>query len=136
MPATSRVVFLLVLSLLVGCQAPTPPTEAPHQYSHLVRVTVAQAKARPDTAVFWLRNSGPAKARTLMIDLGIDYLRYDRGDDLLCVWSGEGVSPAIGYVTAPSSGTAPTDSVGRHCNIEGSCSTSIASEEWARFRCE
>ena len=132
----STLVLLLLGGSGVGCKAPTPPTEAPSAYDQLVQQALAQAEARPDTSFFWLRNSGNAQARSLMLDLGVDYLRYDRGADILCVWSGEGLWPARGYVTAPSSGRIPADSVGMLCNIEGTCDSEIITEKWSRFRCE
>jgi hypothetical protein len=101
-----------------------------------VQQAIAEAEARPDTAFFWLSNTGNAQARSLMLDLGLDYLRYDRGGDLLCVWTGEGLWPARGYVTAPVSNRVPADSVGILCNIEGTCSVEQVSERWCRFRCE
>jgi hypothetical protein len=130
----------LVVSLLatfaVGCEPPTPPAEAPQKYDRLMRHALAQAEARADTTLFWLRNTGHAPARSLMLDLGVDYLRYDRTSDVLCVWTGEGLRPARGYVAAPASGAVPTDSVGRRCNIEGTCTAEPVTETWSRFRCE
>jgi hypothetical protein len=120
----------------VGCQSPTPPTKAPNAYNQLVQQAIAEAEARPDTAFFWLSNTGNARARSLMLDLGLDYLRYDRGNDLLCVWTGEGLWPARGYVTAPASNRVPADSVGLLCNIEGACAVEAVSDRWTRFRCE
>lgn len=127
---------LLLLALGTGCQPPTPPTEASTQYDQLVQQAIAQAEAQADTSLFWLRNTGNAQARSLMLDLGVDYLRYDRGADVLCAWSGEGLWPARGYVTAPAAGTVPTDSIGMLCNIEGTCSAEAISARWGRFECE
>jgi len=122
---------------LVGCQPPTPPSEAPAQYNQLVQRAVAQAKAQSDSSLFWLRNTGNAQARSLMLDLGVDYLRYDREANVLCAWSGEGLWPARGYVTAPtSSGVVPPDSIGVLCNIEGTCTAEPVTKQWHRFRCE
>lgn len=118
-----------------GCEPPTPPAEAPAEYNRLVQIAVSQAEARPDTSFFWLRNTGVAPARTLMLDLGIDQLRYDRSADVLCVWRGEGLWPARGYVTAPSSGTISPDSVGTLCNIEGDCSAERTTDQWWQFEC-
>jgi hypothetical protein len=129
-------VLLVVLAVgLVGCEAPTSPADASGPYNQLVQVTVSRAEARADTSLFWLRNTGPPQARTLMVDLGIDNLRYDREADALCVWSGEGLWPARGFVTAPSGGTVPSDSVGAHCNIEGDCTAAKSTEQWWRFEC-
>ena len=120
----------------IGCQSPTPPSEASAQYGELVQQAVAQAEARRDTAFFWLSNTSNTRARSLMLELGLDYLRYDRAADILCTWSGEGLQPARGYVTAPSAGNAPIDSIGPLCNIEGTCSAEPVTESWSRFRCE
>ncbi len=128
--------ILLLAVGLVGCQPPTPPSEASAQYDQLVQQAIAQAKAQSDTSLFWLRNTGNAQARSLMIDLGVDYLRYDRDADVLCAWTGEGLWPARGYATAPASGTVPTDSLGLLCNIEGTCTAEPVTNQWHRFRCE
>lgn len=131
-----RLACVVMLGLgAVACSSPTPPGEAPAQYNRLVQVVVSQAEARPDTSFFWLRNTGTAEGRTLMLDLGIDQLRYDRGADALCVWSGEGLWPASGFVTAPSTGTIPVDSVGALCNIEGTCTAEPSTDRWWRFEC-
>lgn len=123
------------VGFLTGCEPPTPPTEAPRQYDQLARQALAQTKAEADSSLFWLRNTGNAQARSLMLDLGVDYLRYDRGTDVLCVWSGEGLWPARGYVTSPVAETAPTDSIGALCNIEGTCTAELTTMRWARFEC-
>jgi len=124
-------------ALLVGCgDGITPPSEAPAQYDQLVRLAVAETEARPDTSLFWLRNTGPAQARSLMVGLGVNYLRYDRATGVLCVWRGEGIRPAHGYGTTPSAERAPTDSIGVRCNIEGQCSTSAPTGGWTPFTCE
>lgn len=131
----SLVAAFLALSLL-SCQSQTSPSDAPQGYDQLVQHALAEAEARKDTSFFWLRNTGNAQARSLMLDLGVDYLRYDRNADVLCVWTGEGLWPARGYVTAPEAGRVPVDSVGRLCNIEGTCSAERVTEKWGRFRCE
>lgn len=127
----------LVLAVgLAGCQSPASPSEAPARYDQLVQQAIAQAEGRPDTSFFWLRNTGEAQARSLMLDLGVDYLRYDRAADALCVWSGEGLWPARGYVTAPVSRAVPRDSVGILCNIEGTCTAEPVNDIWLRFECK
>lgn len=128
--------LLLFAGSGVACQSPTPPSAAPTEYRQLVQRVVAAAEARPDTSFFWLSNTGDARARSLMLDLGLDYLRYDRSADVLCVWTGEGLWPARGYVTAPDAGQVPADSVGPLCNIEGSCTVEPATDTWNAFRCE
>lgn len=136
-PLFPHVILLLVLVVGgMGCESVTSPSEAPQTYDQLVQQAIAQAEARPDTSFFWLRNTRNAQARSLMLELGIDYLRYDRGADVLCAWSGEGLWPARGYATAPASGTVPTDSVGIHCNIEGTCSAEAVTDKWVEFECE
>lgn len=126
----------LLLVVLTGCQSPTSPSEAPDQYNQLAQRALANAEARPDTSFFWLSNTGDTQARSLMLDLGIDYLRYDRSADILCLWTGEGLWPARGYATAPKTGRAPADSVGLLCDIEGSCTVGRLTETWSEFRCE
>ena len=128
--------LFIVLGSLLGCEPPTSPAEAPQQYDQLVQQAIAQAEARRDTTLFWLRNTGNAQARSLMLELGLDYLRYDRKRDVLCVWAGEGLQSARGYVTSLSSGTVPADSVGLLCDIEGRCSAEPVTERWSRFRCQ
>lgn len=127
---------VLILLVVAGCESVISPSEAPQKYDQLVQQAIAQAEARSDTSFFWLRNTGNAQARSLMLDLGVDYLRYDRAADVLCVWSGEGLWPARGYMTAPASGTVPVDSVGQLCNIEGRCSVESEIPPWSQFRCE
>jgi hypothetical protein len=135
-PFWTLVVLLLLAGGGVACQSPTPPSEAPAEYRQLVQRAVAAAEARPDTAFFWLSNTGDPRARSLMLDLDLDYLRYDRSADVLCLWTGEGLWPARGYVTAPAAGRAPADSVGLLCNIEGACTVEAVTETWNQFRCE
>jgi hypothetical protein len=129
------VAAVCLLVAAAGCEPPTPPSEAPGQYDQLAQHAIAETRARADSTLFWLRNTGNAQARTLMLDLGVDYLRYNRGADALCVWSGEGLWPARGYITAPDSGVVPTQSVGQLCNIEGRCSAEVVTEQWSRFEC-
>jgi hypothetical protein len=124
-----------LLFVAAGCEPPTPPSEAAGEYDQLVQQALAETKARADSTLFWLRNTGNAQARTAMLALGVDYLRYDRAAGVVCVWSGEGLWPARGYVTAPEADTVPTDSVGVLCNIEGTCTAEVVSEQWARFEC-
>lgn len=129
--------LVVALAVFMGCnESMTPPAEAPQRYDQLVQQAIAQAEARPDTSFFWLSNTRNAEARSLMIDLGVDYLRYDRRADVLCMWTGEGLWPARGYATAPVSGSLARDSVGRLCNIEGTCRADSASGAWVQFRCE
>lgn len=131
------VVIVLAVAVLTGCgESIRSPSEASREYDQLVQAAVTQAEGRADTSFFWLRNTGNAQARSLMLDLGVDYLRYDRSADVLCAWTGEGLWPAHGYVTAPVSGTMPTDSVGLLCNIEGVCRVDSVTGPWYRFQCE
>jgi len=127
---------LLVGTLVMGCQSPSTAATATKKYDQLVRQALAQAQARPDTSFFWLTNTGTPEARSLMLDLGIDYLRYDREADVLCVWAGGWVQPAEGYVTAPTSNQIPADSVAALCTVEGPCSVDSVMEDWSRFQCE
>lgn len=130
-------VLVLTVGVLTGCgESIRSPSEAARAYDQLVQVAVTQAEGRADTSFFWLRNTGNAQARTLMLDLGVDYLRYDRSADVLCAWTGEGLWPARGFVTAPASGTVPTDSVGHLCNIEGACQADSLTGAWYQFECE
>lgn len=130
---------VLVVALIggsgVGCQSPTPPSKATATYDRLVREALAQAKARPDTSLFWFTNTGTEVARSLMIDLQVDYLRYDRRADVFCVWTGGTLRPVQGYVTAPVSNEIPADSIAALCTVDGPCSTESVTENWSRFRC-
>jgi len=126
---------VLLTGILVGCGSPTSPSEAPQTYDRLVQVAAAQAEGRPDTSFFWLTNTGVTSARTLMLDLGVDYVRYDRSADVLCAWAGEGLQPARGYVTDLSSGPVPADSVGDLCDIEGTCVAEPVTDRWTSFQC-
>lgn len=133
-----RLVVALLLGaggMLVGCQSTTPPSEAGEQYRELMQVAAVAGEARPDTSFFWLRNTGNARARSLMLELGVDFLYYDRGKGVLCLWSGEGLWPARGYVTSVPAGHPQADSVGALCDIEGECSATPVTDTWARFNC-
>lgn len=134
-PPPLAFLLIVLVGLGTGCEPPTSPEEAPQQYEELLQVTTAATEARPDTSIFWLQNTGPARARTLMLDLEINALHYDRAKGVLCVWNGEGLTPARGYVTALPAATPQTDSVGVLCNIEGDCSASALTDTWAQFRC-
>jgi len=122
--------------MVSGCQSPTSPAEAPREYDRLVGQALAQAQARPDTAFFWFTNTGTDQARSLMLKLGVDYLRYDRGADVLCIWTGEWIRPAQGYATAPASDRIPVDSLATLCNLEGTCAVDSVTTTWSRFQCE
>lgn len=124
-----------ITGLLMGCESMTSPVEAPNKYQELMQVAAAQGQARPDTSFFWLRNAGNARGRSLMIELGINYLHYDRRNGVLCMWSGEGLWPARGYVTSVPAGRPQTDSVGVLCDIEGECTATAVTETWAQFEC-
>lgn len=100
-----------------------------------MQLAASEAEANPDTSFFWLRNTGHARARSLMLDLGVDFLKYDRKKGVLCLWTGEGLRPAQGYVTMIPSARPPTDSVGLLCDIEGECASSVLTETWTQFRC-
>lgn len=135
---SSRVLLLVAIGitgLLMGYESMTSPVQAPDKYQELMQVAAAQGQARPDTSFFWLRNTGNARGRSLMLELGINYLHYDRRNGVLCAWSGEGLWSARGYVTSVPAGRPQTDSVGVLCDIEGECTATAVTETWAQFEC-
>lgn len=120
---------------LSGCQVPTPPTEASESYERLVRLSAAEAQARSDSTFLWLRNNETPAARRLMLDLGLDYVRYDRRVGVICLWSGGGFGPAVGYGYRMPEAGIPVDSTGDVCYREGSCEVQVLEDPWVQFRC-
>lgn len=134
----ARVVTLLFVCLgTAGCQpGPTSPVEAPGAYTQLVRLASAESRAASDSTFLWLRNTDPPRARTLMLDLGLDYVRYDETTGVLCAWAGGGMDAARGYIFRLRDTLAvPPDSLGEACYRSGGCSESRLTDEWTAFRC-
>lgn len=126
---------LVVLSLS-GCQTPTPPTEESGSYDRLVRLTAAEARARSDSTFLWLRNNETPEARRLMLDLGLDYVRYNRDARVICMWSGGGLGPAVGYGYRMPEHRMPVDSMGVVCYRHGSSEVNeLEGDPWVHFRC-
>jgi hypothetical protein len=118
-----------------GCGGPTGPREAPQDYQRLLQLAAAEAQAQEDSTFLWLRNPSNREARALMLDLDLDYLRYDRVDGVVCVWKGGGVSAARGYVYRLPGSRVPTDFLGETCYRYDACSESDAGDGWTRFQC-
>lgn len=126
----------LVALSLSGCQAPTPPTDSSGSYDRLVRLTAAEARARNDSTFLWLRNNQTPEARRLMLDLGLDFVRYDRDAGVICMWSGGGIGPAVGYGYRMPDRRMPVDSIGEVCYRQGSCEVNeLEVDPWVQFRC-
>ena len=134
----SVLLFVLLMSgWLVGCRTrPTPPTDAPDPYTTLVQLASAEAREASDSTFLWLRNTDPPRARTLMLELGLDYVRYDETRGVLCAWAGGGMDAAHGYVFRLSDSLAvPADSLGDACYRSGGCSETPLTDDWTAFRC-
>lgn len=138
-PVMRTALASLLAGLLVvttGCQGPTSPADNPNAYRRLVELASADARAREDSTFLWLRNPQNAEAQSLMIDLGLDYVRYDRIDGVVCAWAGGGVGPARGFVFRLPNATVPTDSLGEVCYRYDTCGEEPVTEDWTRFWCE
>lgn len=126
----------LVAVSIAGCQEPTPPPEASESYDRLVRLSAAEARARGDSSFLWLRNNETPEARSLMLELGLDYVRYDRNVGLVCLWSGGGFGPAVGYGYRLPESDVPLDSIGGLCYQEETCGvTALEEDPWVHFQC-
>jgi hypothetical protein len=125
-----------ILVLGVGCQGPTRPDENPDAYRRLVQLAGAEARSRGDSTFLWLRNPQNAEARSLMLDLGLDYVRYDRVDGVVCAWAGGGMGPARGFVYRLPGAALPTDSLGESCYRYDTCGEESIPGDWTRFWCE
>ncbi len=126
----------ILLALSTGCSSPTRPADNPDAYRRLMQLAGAEARSRGDSTFLWLRNPQNAEARSLMLDLGLDYVRYDRVDGVVCAWAGGGMGPAKGFVYRLPGGTVPTDSLGEACYRYDTCREEPAADGWIRFRCE
>jgi hypothetical protein len=150
----SSIFYLLIFLLLTaGCEGAVSPADDAQKYAQLVRVAAAEVRAEEDTTRLWLRNSDSPKIRALMLDLRLDYLRYDARRGVVCAWTGGGMMPARGFVyrlprsarlaapgpaPADTTGPAPSppaDSLGDACYRSGPCSESPVTDDWSRFEC-
>lgn len=89
-----------------------------------------------DSTFLWMRNTPNADARRIMLRLGLDYVRYDRVDGVVCAWSGGGMLAARGYVTRLPDAHPPTDRLGEACMRAGACTETPLTEDWTAFRCD
>jgi hypothetical protein len=120
----------------VGCGGPTGPDANPEAYQRLVQLAGAESRAQEDSTFLWLRNVPNAEARSLMLDLGLDYVRYDRIDGVVCAWAGGGMGPARGFVYRLPGATVPIDSLGETCYRYDTCGEERVTDTWTRFWCE
>lgn len=88
-----------------------------------------------DSTFLWLRNTENAEARRLMLGLGLDFVRYDAVDGVVCAWSGGGMLAAQGYVTRLPESTPPDDGLGEACMRAGACTETPLTSDWTAFRC-
>lgn len=130
------VVAVILGWLLVACEPRDSPGSAPAQYASLLQVVEAEARAREDTTVLWMRNADNPRLRSLMLDLGLDFVRYNQPAGLICAWRGGGMGNANGFAH-PIAGRPPVpqDSVGERCYRTGPCSESSAAGEWTQWTC-
>lgn len=128
--------ILTGLLVAAACRGPTSPAEKPDAYGRLVQLAGAEARSRGDSTFLWLRNPQNAEAQSLMLDLGLDYVRYDRVDGVVCAWTGGGVGPAKGFVYRLPDATLPTDSLGEACYRYDTCGEEPVADGWTRFWCE
>lgn len=151
-----RMTIAGMLSALVlgGCGEAVSPETEPEKYAQLVRVAAAEMRAEEDTTRLWLRNNPNPRISDLMLDLKVDYVRYDARRDVVCAWAGGGMMPARGFVyrlppsstlplapsdsSAPDSASArplPVDSLGDACYRSGRCAETPVTDDWVRFEC-
>jgi len=122
--------------LLVACEPRDTPRTEPGKYASLLQIVEAEARAREDTTVLWMRNADNPRLRSLMLDLGLDFVRYNQPAGLICAWRGGGMSKARGFAH-PIAGRPPVppDSIGDRCYRTGPCSESLADGEWTQWTC-
>ena len=121
--------------LLMGCGEETSPETHPEKYDQLVRIAEAEARAGEDSTFLWLRNVEIDRARRLMLDLGLDFVRYDRPDGVICAWRGGGLNYARGFAHRMPGTTTPTDSIGEACFRSGPCQETPIKGRWTRWTC-
>ena len=126
----------LLSLVLLSCRERHTPTTHPKQYNSLLQQVAAEARAREDSSMLLLRNTDNKRIRALMLDLGVDYIRYNRERGLVCTWHGGGMDRARGFAyRIPGPPPAPLDSVGERCYRSASCTESETETEWVRWEC-
>ena len=125
-----------VLVLSAGCGGPAGPDTHPEAYRRLVQLAGAESRAQEDSTFLWLRNAPHAEVRSIMLDLGLDYVRYDRVDGVVCAWAGGGMGPARGFAFRLPGASVPTDSIGETCYRYDTCGEEPVTDAWTRFWCE
>jgi hypothetical protein len=127
---------LLCAMLASGCQGPTSPQEAPSDYARLIQRAGAEARAQEDSTLLLLRNTSNRGIQDLMLGLGLDYVRYDRVNGLVCAWRGGGFGPARGYIyRLPDHPPVAADTLGETCMRNDECSERPVTDDWTGFAC-
>lgn len=127
---------LLCAVIVAGCQGPTSPEEAPSDYARLIQRAGAEARAQEDSTLLILRNTSNPGIQDLMLGLGLDFVRYDRVNGLVCAWRGGGLGPARGYIyRLPGYPPVAADTLGETCMRNDECSERPVNDEWTGFAC-
>ena len=71
--------------VLLSCRERHTPSTHPGEYNTLLQQVEAEARVREDSSMLLLRNTDNERIRALMLDLGVDYIRYNRGTRGWCV---------------------------------------------------
>ncbi len=126
----------LLSLVLLSCRDRHTPTTHSAQYSSLLQHVAAEARTREDSSMLLLRNTDNERIRALMLDLGVDYVRYNRQRGLVCTWHGGGMDRARGFAyRLPGPPPAPLDSIGERCYRAEQCTESKTETEWVRWDC-
>jgi len=128
--------LVVVSGLLFGCRERHTPMTHPEQYNNLLQQVEAHARVREDSTMLILRNTENAQIRSLMLELGVDYVRYSRERGLVCTWHGGGMDRARGFAhRVPGPPPVPVDSVGERCYRNHPCTESATPTDWVRWEC-
>jgi hypothetical protein len=127
--------LLIAAVLLAGCEEPPSPATHPDRFSQLIRAVAVDARTQDDSTRLYLVNDENDRIRRAMLDLRIDFVRYDRGKGLVCMWRGGGMSRARGYAHPLAKTPPPVDSVGDLCYRTGPCTETTIDSLWTAWEC-
>lgn len=126
----------LLSLVLLSCRERHTPSTHPGEYNTLLQQVEAEARVREDSSMLMLRNTDNERIRALMLELGVDYIRYNRERGLVCTWHGGGMDRARGFAyRIPGAPPAPVDSIGERCYRTEPCTERETETEWVRWEC-